>query len=184
MSLSDYYFQRGLRKIIQTPPEVKAIPNVEAAVAEYVAGKTAKSARAGAKTASRNLRKSKLAEIVRQSEASRGLKSSKLAESVRQSEASRGLKSSKLAESVRQSKALRDLGYEALDLEREKREAMKSLGRKATNVGLMNIGATVVGGWYSAAQQEKMHKELIKMQERHNQDMLNIFSKKYEYWDW
>jgi len=75
MDLSkDYYFQRKLRKIMNTAPEVRAIPNTEGVVAAHVSGKAAESTRAGAKSAGRSLRKRKLAEIVRQNTAMRGLR--------------------------------------------------------------------------------------------------------------
>ena len=64
----DHYYQKGLRSIANTPPEVQATPSAEELTLSYVAGKSMEDQRAKEFSENVELRKQRLADVARRAE--------------------------------------------------------------------------------------------------------------------
>ena len=62
--MQNLYYQRGLRKLLSTPTEVRAIPTTEELTMTHVGGKAKEEAGEVARSASRSFRKKRLADVI------------------------------------------------------------------------------------------------------------------------
>ena len=63
--MQNFYYQRGLRKLLTTPTEVRAIPTTEELTMTHVGGQAKEEAGEVARSQSRAFRKKRLADVMR-----------------------------------------------------------------------------------------------------------------------